>query len=202
MEYVDAPSLASGVTRKWSEEHRGQLVCFHITDDKYDDALFYIQQMTSIRHGVRVLQHADITQHDWHAGQILCHLPPSGSQAHTVFIDFAATTQTLDLDVDLSEYSKDDYGGCLVAITTSVRDNVAASDMLTKWVCEYWDRDEMKRECWDANELSVAQGEHSWTAHAVDPYKFVYDGLDSELGQIQTVPHWILHPKSEAKRIK
>jgi hypothetical protein len=139
---------------------------------------YSIPQMTSIRHGVRVLQHADITQHDWHAGQILCHLPPSGSQAHTVFIDFAATTQTLDLDVDLSN-SKDDYGLCVVAITTSVRKDVTGMD--TKWVCEYWDRDEMKRECWDANMMGLVQKEYSWKAHAVDPYKFVYDGLEPEL---------------------
>ena len=67
--------------------------------------------MTSIRHGLRVMQCCDVSQ-------ILCNIPPSTcsssqSQAHAVLIDFSAATQTLDPDVSLE---KDDYGHCVNAI--------------------------------------------------------------------------------------
>jgi hypothetical protein len=125
--------------------------------------------MTNIRHGLRVIQCVDISQHDWHGGQILCNLPPS-SQAHAVFIDFSATMQTVDLDEDVS---KDDYGRCVSAIIDS-----KDTGLDLKWICEYWDRDEMKRECWDAHGMSLKHYEFTWRSKAVDPYKFVYDGLD------------------------
>jgi hypothetical protein len=175
MEYVDAPSLASDVTKKWSEEHRGQLVCrVFINDDSMTP--YSTSQMTSIRHGLRVIQCADISQHDWHAGQILCHLSSSGSQAHAVLIDFSATTQTIDLDVDVSK--DDDYGLCVSAIINQKR-----SGLGTKWVCEYWDRDGMERESWDTGSFGLFEElkdghEYYWSPRDVDPYKFVYDGLD------------------------
>ena len=146
-------------------------VVFYITDDSMTP--YSNPQMTSIRHGLRVIQCADISQHDWHGGQILCNFPPSSSQAHAVFIDFSATMQTVDLDVDLS---KDDLGRCVSAIT--VLDNTG---MDVKWVCEYWDRDEMKRECWDAHGMGLMHRGYSWSSKAVDPYKFVYDGLVTSL---------------------
>ncbi|KAF8348694.1 hypothetical protein F5887DRAFT_951448 [Amanita rubescens] len=153
LEYIDALPLDSGCASKCSEEHRSQL-------------------MTSIRHGLRVMQYSDVSQLDWHPGQILCNIPPSmssdSSQAHAVLIDFSATTQTLDPDVDLSNL--DDYGSCASAIAR-------LTGMDTKWVCEYWDRDEMKRECWDANSMgAVFRSGYTWSTSGVDPYKFVYDG--------------------------
>jgi hypothetical protein len=139
----------------------------------YDSMTPYtIPQMTSIRHGLRVIQCADISQHDWHGGQILCNLPPS-SQAHAVLIDFSATMQTIDINVNVS---KDDYGKCVSAIT-----RLKNTGMDMKWVCEYWDRDEMKRECWDAYGMSLGtfgDNGYSWRSAVEDPYKFVYDGLD------------------------
>jgi hypothetical protein len=129
--------------------------------------------MTSIRHGLRVVQCSDISQHDWHAGQMLCNLTPSSSQAqqaHTVLIDFSATLQTLDLDVDLS---KDDYGRCVAAIT---HQDITGLD--GKWICAYWDRDEMKRECWDTYGVGLLKKGFTWSSRAVDPYEFVYKGLD------------------------
>ena len=141
--------------------------CVHITDDSMTP--YSIPQVTSIRHGLRVIQCADISQHDWHPGQILCNLTLS-SQAHAVLIDFSATTQTLDLDVDLS---LDDYGHCVSAISFP---EITGLDV--KWVCEYWDRDEMKRESWDTNRMGLREGEYIWSSYGVDPYKFVYDELD------------------------
>ena len=79
--------------------------------------------------------------------------------------------QIVDLDVDLS---KDDYGRCVSAIR---RQDITGLD--SKWVCEYWDRDEMKRESWDTNKMTIVKKGHQvWSSSAVDPYKFVYDGLD------------------------
>ena len=128
--------------------------------------------MTSIRYGLRVMQYADISQHDWHADQILCNLPPS-SQAHAVLTNFSATTQTLDPDVDLS--LRDDYGRCVSAITHH------DTGLDRNWVWEYWDRDEMKRESWDTNEMGLMSQGCLWPSNAVDPYKFVYDGLDRSM---------------------
>jgi hypothetical protein len=78
--------------------------------------------------------------------------------------------QTLDLDVDLSE---DDYGQCVAAI---MHQGVTGLD--AKWVGGYWNRDEMKRECWDTTRLSLQKFEFTWSSSAVDPYEFVYEGLD------------------------
>ena len=171
MEYVDAPPLDSGVTSKWSEEHRGQLVCRVFISLMSISTPYSITQMTSIRHGLRVIQCADISQHDWHGGQILCNLLPS-PPAHAVLIDFSATMQTIAIDENVS---KDDYGRCVSAITDSKN-----TGMDMKWVCEYWDRDEMKRECWDAYAMSIRTFDpegngYSWRSGLEDPYKFVYD---------------------------
>jgi hypothetical protein len=124
--------------------------------------------MASIQHGLRVMQCSDISQHDWHAGQILCNRS-SQTQAHAVFIDFSATTQTLDLDIDLS---KDDYGRCVSAITRRPE-----TGLDPKWVCEYWNNDEMKREDWDTNRMTMFTEGYSWRSQATDPYEFVYKGL-------------------------
>ena len=56
--------------------------------------------------------------------------------------------------------------------------DVTASGLDLKWVCEYWDRDEMKRECWDTNGMALMDQGYVWISDAVDPYKFVYDGLN------------------------
>ena len=120
--------------------------------------------MTSIRHSLRVIQCSDISQHDWHGGQILCNFPPS-SQAHAVLIDFSAMTQTLDINVELSE---DDYGRCV--------DAIVSASLEPKWVFDYWDKDEMKRECWDTFWVHLMRKGYSWSS-GMDPYEFVYDEL-------------------------
>ena len=121
------------------------------------------------------MQCSDVSQLDWHTGQILCNIRPSTCsssqpQAHAVLIDFSSTIQTLDPDVSLE---KDDYGLCVNAIA---RQEHTGMDM--KWVFEYWDRDEMKRECWDAGSMSAFFPKlgYIWSSRGVDPYKFVYNG--------------------------
>ena len=55
--------------------------------------------------------------------------------------------------------------------------NITGLDV--RWVCEYWDRDEMKRESWDTNWMHMMRdGGFTWSSRPVDPYKFVYEGLD------------------------
>ena len=77
--------------------------------------------------------------------------------------------QTLDHNVSLG---KDDYGECAIAIACQEH-----TDMDMKWVFGYWDRDKMKRECWDTNVMSmvIPRHEYIWSSHGVDPYKFMYD---------------------------
>ncbi|KAJ3510337.1 hypothetical protein NLJ89_g4736 [Agrocybe chaxingu] len=76
LEYVPAPSLDSDKIRNLPPSSRVQLV-------------------QSCRHAARVLDLADIAQHDWHSGQVLVHT--KGDLTHGVLIDLASTTQTVDL---------------------------------------------------------------------------------------------------------
>jgi len=115
------------------------------------------------------MQYSDVSRHDWHAGQILCILPTRASQAHAFLIDFSVTTQS-DLDFDLST---DDYGQCVSVIAQK---DITGLD--PKWVCEYWDRDDMKRESWDTHEMTITKEGFVWSSKAADPYEFVYEGLD------------------------
>ena len=75
-------------------------------------------------------------------------------------------TQTLDISV---EHSEDDYGRCVGAI-------INTTGLEPKWVFEYWDKDEMKRECWDTFRVHFTTEECRWSS-GMDPYEFVYDGL-------------------------
>jgi hypothetical protein len=47
-------------------------------------------------------------------------------------------------------------------------------------VCKYWDRDEMKRESWDACDVMLFSvvTDFSWESRSVDPYKFVYEEMN------------------------
>ena len=147
------------------------MAAYFITN--FTNGVFSIFQMSSLRHALRVMQCSDVSQHDWHGGQILCNLRPSlpsssPALAHAVLIDFSATLQTLDLDVNLA---KDDYGRCVSAIT---HENTTGLD--SKWVTEYWDRDEMKRENWDAYDMCMMKNGYYWFSKREDPYAFVYEG--------------------------
>ena len=56
-------------------------------------------QIRSCRHAARVLDVADISQRDWHSGQILLHTNSKTKVDHALLIDFASTTQTWDPNV-------------------------------------------------------------------------------------------------------
>ncbi|TFY79421.1 hypothetical protein EWM64_g4590 [Hericium alpestre] len=81
MEYIPAETLSQSLTMR-------------ITTDQQ------VQLIRSLRHAVRVLQYSDVSQHDWHLGQILCLVPEPDSPgeeaapAHCVLVDFAQTRQS------------------------------------------------------------------------------------------------------------
>ena len=56
-------------------------------------------QIESFRHGIRVLDLADVTQLDWHRGQILLHTDAITKIDHAVLIDFADTFQTTEIEI-------------------------------------------------------------------------------------------------------
>lgn len=60
-------------------------------------------QIQSMRHGVRILQYVDISQHDWHGGQILIRRSTMVPAVHCIFIDFAACSQNLTGGEDHAE---------------------------------------------------------------------------------------------------
>jgi len=55
--------------------------------------------MESFRHGIQVLNLADVTQLDWHCGQILLHTDVITKIDHAVLIDFADTFQTIEIEI-------------------------------------------------------------------------------------------------------
>ncbi|KAI0783445.1 hypothetical protein C8Q75DRAFT_783049 [Abortiporus biennis] len=75
MEYIDGWALSSNNAKNLSDERQDKVI-------------------ESCRHATRVLDMADITQFDWHPGQILIHTNPSTKVDHCVLIDFAITNQT------------------------------------------------------------------------------------------------------------
>ena len=98
--------------------------------------------MTSIRHGLRLLQRFDVSQHDWHSGQIYCRRVyavgsaiPVESEGHSevlvhaVFVDFSATYQTTDVNY---KYVVDDYSECVQSILDAETTSLDA-----KWICDY-----------------------------------------------------------------
>jgi len=56
-------------------------------------------QIQSFRQGIRVLDLADVTQRDWHRGQVLFHTDPITNIDHAVLIDFADTFQTTEIEI-------------------------------------------------------------------------------------------------------
>ncbi|KAI0091013.1 hypothetical protein BDY19DRAFT_1046776 [Irpex rosettiformis] len=79
MEYIEGTKLHSGSGVEVSADRQIALI-------------------KSCRHGARVLDTADIAQHDWHRGQILFYTNPTSKLDHGVFIDFAITSQTYSVD--------------------------------------------------------------------------------------------------------
>ncbi|OBZ76071.1 hypothetical protein A0H81_03276 [Grifola frondosa] len=124
MEYVDAYPLDSGVCWSFSEHQKIQLV-------------------QSARHAVRVLQYGDISQHDWHAGQILAHHAPTASdpdRVHCVLVDFSAATQSLYLS---ENHRDDDFGDCTEALIeegTGLFEDFVMEHMGTREVWDFFKR--------------------------------------------------------------
>ncbi|KAI0091006.1 hypothetical protein BDY19DRAFT_904509 [Irpex rosettiformis] len=82
MEYIEGTKLHSGADIQDPE----------ISADRQ------IALIKSCRHGARVLDIADIAQHDWHRGQVLLYTNPTSKIDHAMFIDFASTSQTYSVD--------------------------------------------------------------------------------------------------------
>ena len=123
------------------------------------------------------MQHSDVSQHDWHPGQILCQVgsPASSSHrdipSHAIFVDFSASTQTMDLDYELGG---DDYGDCVRTIAHS---SIAGLEM--QWVYDYWMRSDMLRDDWDGENTAIfGEGTYVWNSERVDPYLFVYEEIN------------------------
>ncbi|KAK7688650.1 hypothetical protein QCA50_008188 [Cerrena zonata] len=78
MEYIDMPTVSSEQIKALLEDEQLQLI-------------------QSARDGIRVFQYADISQHDWHRGQILMYHTTNGRNkpsVYCVFVDFASCRQS------------------------------------------------------------------------------------------------------------
>ncbi|KAJ3541368.1 hypothetical protein NM688_g6094 [Phlebia brevispora] len=81
MEYIAGHSLDSqaDLIRKWGADRQIQLI-------------------QSCRHAARILDLGDVSQKDWHAGQIMVFTNPLTNLDQAVLVDFASTTQTYSPD--------------------------------------------------------------------------------------------------------
>lgn len=100
------------------------------------------------------MQYADVSQHDWHLGQILCNTVPSSqdeTRVHCVLIDFSQAS----IGIDKHEFHRiDDFGQCLRTLCNP-RSGFRASLV--------WDNFGL-RETWDQIGASVnVDGESKWT---------------------------------------
>ncbi|KAK7693027.1 hypothetical protein QCA50_002592 [Cerrena zonata] len=114
MEYLDAPMASKESIQALSEDEQLQLI-------------------RSTRHGIRILQYADISQHDWHRRQILIYRHESS--VHYVFIDFAACTQSLG---GWQEHTSDDIEGSAYSL-------IGNGVLSQEWVAQVYGH----REVWD-----------------------------------------------------
>ncbi|KAK7688658.1 hypothetical protein QCA50_008196 [Cerrena zonata] len=120
MEYIDMPTVSTERIKSLSEDEQLQLI-------------------RSARDGIRIFQYADISQHDWHRGQILIYRTANGDNkpsVHCVFIDFASCTQST---AAWEEHTRDD-------ILNSAYSLIGPDDVLSpELVARVYGR----RELWD-----------------------------------------------------
>ncbi|KAG8816718.1 hypothetical protein FRC18_000857 [Serendipita sp. 400] len=107
LEYIPGFSVGSNETSSLSSERQ-------------------IQFVQSCRHGARVLDVADIAQHDWHADQIMVHTSPK-DLTHAVFLDLGSTSQTINPTKLHACYN---FSGCLMSLTGSLGPVGIKTDLL------------------------------------------------------------------------
>lgn len=106
MEYIDMPTVSTERIKALSEDEQLQLVLFLFLLDLL--SVDFRVQIRSARDGIRVFQYADISQHDWHRGQILMYRTTNGDNkpsVYCVFIDFASCTQST---ASCEQHTRDD----------------------------------------------------------------------------------------------
>jgi len=148
MEFVPAQALSTGIADTLSPGSQIQLI-------------------QSIRHAVRALQCADVSQHDWHTGQIMCNTSverhsdePLAPSAHCVLIDFSSTTQSVEEEI----HRTDDFGDILRILLEP------STQLDAELVWKHFST----RESWDLISSSVLVNNQQRFAQATDPFEFVY----------------------------
>jgi len=104
VEYIDGQALDYEMFRQLSPSRQIKMVNEILSSGVTENLNFL--QIESFRHGIRVLDLADVTQLDWHRGQILLHTDAITKIDHAVLVDFADTFQTTEIEVinDASNY--------------------------------------------------------------------------------------------------
>jgi hypothetical protein len=110
-----------------------------------------------------VLQHGDVSQHDWHPGQVLCTVNPQTQHASAILIDFALSSTTTDAAV---KHWVDDLARCL-AVLADTRTGIQL-----EIITEIFNR----REPWDVDgtRVMVFPGGHIVRFERLEPFEFVY----------------------------
>ncbi|KAG8824243.1 hypothetical protein FRC18_010561 [Serendipita sp. 400] len=107
LEYIPGISVGSDDTRSLSTERQ-------------------IQFIQSCRHGARIMDMADINQHDWHSDQVLVHKSPN-DLTHAIFLDLGSTSQTIN---PAKLHDCNNFSGCLMALSGSLGPVGIKTDLL------------------------------------------------------------------------
>ncbi|KZT28358.1 hypothetical protein NEOLEDRAFT_1129754 [Neolentinus lepideus HHB14362 ss-1] len=141
MEYIPAMPLGQGYAIELNTKQQVELV-------------------QSVGIAVRALEHADISQHDWHKGQILVNR--HRSCVHCVLIDFACASTSLHH----ADFHRDDDFG-FAFDTLSLPETGIDRELIWNHLGE--------RQCWDTiSSTTVINGESRRLRSPENPYKFVW----------------------------
>lgn len=127
------------------------------------DALSY--QVQAARHSLRVLQYADVSQHDWHDGQVLALSSPT---PHTVLLDFARAS----VSTEPENHESNDYNGLLTVLKKPLR----SAGMTAASILEHYGEPEV----WDRAACTWRDDDgKSQLLQSEDPYDWIYRRIES-----------------------
>ncbi|EPQ52483.1 hypothetical protein GLOTRDRAFT_140217 [Gloeophyllum trabeum ATCC 11539] len=122
-----------------------------------------VELINSLRLGVRGMEHADVSQHDWHRKQILVSARSTsdsmlGPSVHCVLVDFSSCSTSLHA----SDFHRDDdFGTCLSYLVSP------DAHLDAEIVLEHWG----ERQIWDTISATVnVHGELRGVRKPEDPY--------------------------------
>lgn len=116
-------------------------------------------QIHNARHAVRAMQHADVSQHDFHKEQLMVLQVPV---PHVVMLDFASASTSTQPEL----HENMDYVSMLMILSDRGKGRERDATVLTHFG---------EQEVWDmgSNTFTDGKGGSCWVS-AIDPFEWVY----------------------------